>query len=321
VSEAGANGTGTRHEDATEQVRTGSRGEPDRSSWVLQGDAAARTGFSVSAIRKWRRMGVVADRKITNPSGAERIEVKLEDVLARAALQPDRRLPQTAVGSPQTEAGTVAIRIEDLEVLFKRMTGAEQRAAHAEAEADSLRAESRFVLGQVAELRRQRQTQPGQVVDHQPAPATERELARSMVREDPVAPPPPDPVVVEINAATPLPTAAPPVERSPPDERRAELRALARRLRRIYARLEEYRREAMVTPSAECQRQQELAEYDRVLVTLCHALAIPTGEHPLSVEARASLTRALARAGLDVRAGDPASNGARLGDAPAKRRS
>ena len=320
VSEAAPDGTGTVHEAATEQVRTEACGDPARGTWVLQADAAARTGFSVSAIRKWRRMGLVADRTITSSSGAERIEVKLEDVLARAALQPDRRHTEPPVGPPQTEARTVAIRIEDLEVLFERMLGAEQRAANAQAEAESLRAERRFILGQMAELRRQLHAQSSQQPYPKPAPATEREPESPKVREDRVAPLPPDHVVVEADAGMP-PPAAPPVERSPADERRAEVRALARRLRQIYARLDEYRREAMITPATELQRQRELAEYDRVLVALCDALAIPTelpAGQPVSVEARASLTRALARAGLDVRSGARASDGARPRGAPAK---
>ena len=324
MSEATPNGSGTRHEAATDQVRTDACDDPGGGTWVLQGDAASRTGFSVSAIRKWRRMGFVADRKITTPRGAERIEVKLDDVLARAALQTDRRHTEAPVSVPQTGAGTVAIRIEDLEALFERMVAAEHRAASEEAIAQSLRAQLRFVFGQVAELRHQLEAQTHQPLDHQPAAATHREPEPSRVREDPVAPPPPDSVVVEAGAATPLRPAASPVERSPAEERRAELDALARRLRRIYARLDEYRRQSVVTPDAERQRQRELAEYDRVLVTLCDALAIPTelaNGQPMSVEARASLTRTLARAGVDVRAGGRASGDARPREAPAKHRS
>src|SRR5436305_9749783 len=90
---------------------------PTAGTWVLQGDAAARTGFSVSAIRKWRRMGLVAERKITTGGDLPRVEVKLEDVLARAALQPQRRPLSEVEPDPSapTPAGCVTIGIADLE--------------------------------------------------------------------------------------------------------------------------------------------------------------------------------------------------------------
>ena len=325
MSDVDTNGTGTPHEAAAKQVRTEECGDPGGGTWLLQGDAAARTGFSVSAIRKWRRMGFVADRRITNPSGAERIEVKLEDVLARVALQPDRRPTEAPVGGPQTDAGTVSMRIEDLEALFERILAADQWAAVAEAEAESLRAERQFLCGQVEELRRQLRAHSGEPANRHVAATSELEPAPPTVLEDPVEAVSSKPVVVQVGVdSPPHPPAAPPVEPSPADERNAELRALARRLRRIYARLDEYRREATITPAAEHQRQLELAEYDRVLVALCDALAIPTGlapGQPVSIEVRASLTRALAGAGLDVRAGARASDGAHRREASGKHRS
>src|SRR5579885_3037722 len=98
--------------------------EPE-GTWILQGEAAARTGFSVSAIRKWRRMGLVAERKIGLGGDLPRVEVKLEDVLARAAMQPQRR-PLSATGDDvpaQAPPGCVIIAISDLEELFERMVG------------------------------------------------------------------------------------------------------------------------------------------------------------------------------------------------------
>lgn len=62
--------------------------EPEAATWVLQAEAAARTGYSVSAIRKWRRSGAIADRRQIGPGGVERVEVRLEDVEARVALHP-----------------------------------------------------------------------------------------------------------------------------------------------------------------------------------------------------------------------------------------
>lgn len=48
-------------------------------TWVLQDEAASRAGCSVSAIRKWRRTGVVPGRTVV-AGGVERVEVRLEDV-------------------------------------------------------------------------------------------------------------------------------------------------------------------------------------------------------------------------------------------------
>ena len=77
---------GVREQSGTEH---GGRSlDDDAGTWVPQAEAAARTGFSLSAVRKWRRLGLVAERKITSPTGMERVEVRLEDVLAREALQP-----------------------------------------------------------------------------------------------------------------------------------------------------------------------------------------------------------------------------------------
>ncbi|MGI9022242.1 MAG: hypothetical protein ACR2HV_03200, partial [Acidimicrobiales bacterium] len=46
------------------------------AEWVLQADAAKLAGCSVSAIRKWRREGVVDDRRTTTLGGLERVEVR-----------------------------------------------------------------------------------------------------------------------------------------------------------------------------------------------------------------------------------------------------
>jgi hypothetical protein len=85
----------------------------------------------------------------------------------------------------------------------------------------------------------------------------------------------------------------------------SEVERLAGRLRGVYARLDEYRREPTISAEQERQRRRDLADYDRALVALCEALGHPTGVAPgapVSVDARATLTRALAKAGFDVRA-------------------
>lgn len=304
------------------RARTG----PAEETWVLQSDAAARTGFSVSAIRKWRRMGLVAERKVTSATGLERVEVKLEDALARAARQPERRRPETAVDA-SASPGSVVIAVSDLEGLFERMVEAERRADVAEAELQSVQARARFTFGQLAELRRQLQTKPAPPTvalrSADPSPLRAPNVEGSLHPPAAAAPPPAalrPPAPAPPRAAPPRPS-APAVQPTEPAPQIAANRTGAAeprpspapsieevfgRLQRIYGRLDEYRREATISPATERQRQRELSEYDRLLVAVCDALDMPTGSdggRPLSIEKRAALTRALARAGLDVRAG------------------
>src|SRR5207253_3492100 len=130
---------------ATEQVRDSSvpamsvvpAASPESGTWVLQAEAAERTGFSISAIRKWRRSGVVAVRVRTTANGLARVEVRLEDILARSADRVpnqtrDRPGPRAIPAAPDSlPAGSVLVPLADLEALFERVAGAEPRAAEA----------------------------------------------------------------------------------------------------------------------------------------------------------------------------------------------
>ena len=310
-------------------------------TWVLQGDAAARTGFSVSAIRKWRRMGFVAERKITTGADLPRVEVKLEDVLARAALQPQRRQSSGAdpEGSVATPTGCAPIGLADLEELFERMVRAERRAERAEAEVQAMEVQARYTLGQMAELRRQLAANGapstgsdrpgGELAEAVPAAATAtarpdagdvtRTRTRtgagtatgaSAVRADAGR-------VISIRSRTPAasrPADVPaPVPTGEGRHAAPDLESLAERLRSVYARLDGYRSAPVISPEMEARRQRELAEYDRALVAACQAFGVATGLAPgaaVGVDARARLTGALARVGLDVRAN---------GDADARR--
>jgi hypothetical protein len=235
--------------------------------------------------------------------------------------------------------GTLIIGIEDLDAIYERMIRAERRAEVVEAELQSMRVEARYMLGQLAELRRQLESQhgrgavdptskpparptskpPGLVpFDQAPGPsapptrATPTDVSRTRtgpdtstatVREAPsalVSASPPHQRVETPVAATPATYRA-----SPAAPGRSEVDALTDQLRRVYARLDDYRRKPTISPAHEVQRQRELAEYDRALVRLCGALGMETGLEPgapVSVDARAALTRALAHAGFDVRA-------------------
>ncbi|MDQ4069571.1 MAG: hypothetical protein M3203_08925 [Actinomycetota bacterium] len=327
------------HVPGTDAVRTDTSRASDEGTWVLQTDAAARTGFSVSAIRKWRRMGLVAERKLTSASGFERVEVKLEDVLARAAMQPERRRTESSSPDGHPAPGTVVIAIDDLEALFERMVTAERRAEEAEAAAEAQRAQATFTFGQIAELRRQLQDAtgaPGETGSE--ASPSRPDPPRPDTEPTPLRPPPaprlpaPPPAVARsartVQPVRPSPS-PPPYDHSPPDlaagpPPRSRVEELGDELRRIYGRLDEYRRQPVLTPEAERRHQRDLAEYDRVLVLVCEAMGIPTGlqdGEPVGAEVRAGLTRALARAGLDVRDGTVTARRVRRPRIPGNRRS
>lgn len=156
-------------------------GTPDR--WLLQAEAAALAGCSVSAIRKWRREGSVASRRTTTSGGLERVEVRLADVVARsgsrgvhagvtqpAGTQPAGTVHLGAIGTagplpgappPGTPVpGTVVVTLADLHTLlqgvggFQGAGGAERPRPESEARYRSLESEVSHLRGQVADLRR-----------------------------------------------------------------------------------------------------------------------------------------------------------------------
>jgi hypothetical protein len=89
--------------------------------------------------------------------------------------------------------------------------------------------------------------------------------------------------------------------------RRTEIESLAAELRRLYARLDGYRKEPTISRARERQRERDLGDYDTSLIHVCSALDVPTGlraGETMTIERRAALTKTLARLGLDVRA-DP----------------
>ena len=129
---------------------------PEPARWVLQADAAKLAGCSVSAIRKWRREGSVASRKITTPAGLERVEVPLDDVLRRAG---PREMPSPhargAWGPASTVAGTVLVPVNDFQALLERVAAAEQLAGGLEARLRAIDAEACRMREQFGALRRE----------------------------------------------------------------------------------------------------------------------------------------------------------------------
>ena len=72
----------------------------EEETWLLQSAVAAEAGCSVSAIRKWRWSGLVADRTRLTAGGMSRVEVRLEDVLRRAEESMPGRLRAAASPVP-----------------------------------------------------------------------------------------------------------------------------------------------------------------------------------------------------------------------------
>lgn len=110
---------------------TGGHPGPPRDEWALQADAAHIAGCSVSAIRKWRREGVVSDRRRTTAGGLDRVEVRLQDVLERCGREP-QHTPAAAAGveqDPNSGHGNVLIPLADLQALILRV-GEAERLAH-----------------------------------------------------------------------------------------------------------------------------------------------------------------------------------------------
>jgi DNA-binding transcriptional MerR regulator len=138
---------------------------PAGDTWMLQSQAAATAGCSVSAIRKWRRVGLVADRTRISPGGMRRVEVRLEDVLARMRMSMPRQsqpqpLPARDPQSPAVDVAQAAMAVvpaNDLDIFVQHIAEAERRAAQAEARAQAKDAMIQFLREQVADLEAQLQ--------------------------------------------------------------------------------------------------------------------------------------------------------------------
>jgi hypothetical protein len=180
--------------------------------WVLQADAAKQAGCSVSAIRKWRREGSVASRKVTTPAGLERVEVRLEDVLRRAGPR-DRTSPDPVPGTDLRLAvpGTVLVPISDFQALVERVALAEQLAGGLETRLRAIDAEASRMREQFVELRRQ--------IEHERR-REERLRPPAAVAEPPPAPrssPPPPALPAPPPPAPPAPAVSAPVTGPSPD--------------------------------------------------------------------------------------------------------
>ncbi len=130
--------------------------ERETTTWLLQADAAATAGCSVSAIRKWRRAGVVAYRTRVTQGGLRRVEVSLEDVIQRMAeSMPTARVQPPPTHSPAVGPGIPSIPAAEIELFLQHISDAEKRAAQAEARVQASEAMLQFLRDRVADLQRQ----------------------------------------------------------------------------------------------------------------------------------------------------------------------
>ncbi len=170
----------------------------EEETWLLQSAAAAEAGCSVSAIRKWRRSGLVADRTRLTAGGMSRVEVRLEDVLRRAEeSMPGRRAaaspvpvavpvvtaPQVPVETPVAASAPPApftpvavISVTELDSFVKLVGDAERRAAQAEARLQANGVMMQFLRDRAEELQRR--------VDGQPVRMTEPESALQRLEDE-----------------------------------------------------------------------------------------------------------------------------------------
>lgn len=274
------------------------------AEWMLQADAAEAAGCSVSAIRKWRREGVVGSRRSATAGGLERVEVRLADVEARAGeRRRSLRAPQPRDGAPVVPPGMVMIPMPDLEALFQQVRDAGQRANDAERRLRESGGENRLLREQVIQTKallgkvrddleeERRRARPAGVPDRGPRAPTGAATAPRQ------APPGRAPGAAPNRPPLPEP-AIRPAGTDP------GLGPLASELRRLYARLQAHQRATPIDPAEERRWAAELAAYDQALQAACGAMGLVSGPRTarrLDGTERVRLTRDLAAAGLDVR--------------------
>ncbi len=141
---------------SADDVADGDAGESSdddaNGGWVLQSDAAIIAGCSLSAVRKWRREGLVNHRRTTTSGGLERVEVRLQDVIDRCSRRADSgpHLPPGVEDAPEAGAGTVYLPLADLQALILNLGEAERRALEATHRATSNDAEVRRLTDALA---------------------------------------------------------------------------------------------------------------------------------------------------------------------------
>jgi hypothetical protein len=313
---------------------------PDADTWALQADAAKVAGCSVSAIRKWRREGSVAARKVVTRGGLERVEVRLGDVLARSGSRALSLPPGQVVSAPPAaQPGAAVVSLADLQAMFEQVGGADRRTADVMASYRSLESEVSHMRTQLAQVRRSADekfvaaearaarlearcrsleedlklvrstlTNVAKAIELRPSRTGFSPTPTAVPVPDTAAATPPPPAA---SAPAPPPTPAPPnfegwLDARPMPKRQVaaptSIERLLAELRGLYQGLAARQRDPGARDGSEWVT--ELARYDTVLVRACARLGVPTSFRPgdrLPAADRVALTRALEATGLDVR--------------------
>jgi hypothetical protein len=146
-------------------------------TWLLQADAAAAAGCSVSAIRKWRRLGVVADRT-RGSHGLQRVEVRLEDVVARMQESIALQAPGPNSRAAPAEPVATVVPVSELEVFVRHIADAERRAAQMEAQLQANETMLQFLRDRVAQLQAQLEAEPARTSVSRRGPQAEPDPSR-----------------------------------------------------------------------------------------------------------------------------------------------
>jgi DNA-binding transcriptional MerR regulator len=150
---------------------------------MLQADAAGTAGCSVSAIRKWRRAGLVADRTRVSQGGLRRVEVSLEDVIARMReSMGGPRFTNTSAAHAAAAPAAAPISANDIEVFLQHITEAERRAAQAEARMHANEAMMEFLRDRVSELQAQLELEQSDPAPHRMGPHLDGQRLATEIR-------------------------------------------------------------------------------------------------------------------------------------------
>ena len=83
----------------------------------------------------------------------------MEDVMARVGQQAGELRHAPSGGANERRLGTVVVALSDLEALFERIAESERQVDEAEARLQTAEDEARFLLGRLAELCQQLETE------------------------------------------------------------------------------------------------------------------------------------------------------------------
>lgn len=98
---------------------------PDYAEWVTLREAAAETGASIAALRRWYREGLVRSVVVPGAHGDQRL-VEMADVVARAAASPNLGKRRRAADDTDTAAVVDAL-VDQVAALAAEVAGLRAR--------------------------------------------------------------------------------------------------------------------------------------------------------------------------------------------------